>query len=59
MGEVTDKLQAAGDKIAGAAKVATGHVTGNDELVAEGKMQEGKSAVEHKVGEVKGALGDR
>ena len=58
MGEFTDKLDAAGNKIAGNIKEAIGKVTNNDELVAEGKAQELKGSAQDVKGSVKGALGD-
>ena len=58
MGELTDKLDAAGNKIAGATKVAAGKVTANDRLKAEGEAQKAKGAAQNVKGSVKGALGD-
>jgi uncharacterized protein YjbJ (UPF0337 family) len=39
MGELTDKLDAAGNKIAGNVKEAAGKATDNDKLVAERSAQ--------------------
>jgi uncharacterized protein YjbJ (UPF0337 family) len=47
MGEFTDKVAAAGNKVAGNVKEAIGKSTDNEKLVAEGEAQQ-----------VKGALGD-
>ena len=47
MGEATDKLKAAGNKLAGNVKESIGKATDNASLEAEGKAQK-----------VKGALGD-
>ncbi|WP_242097883.1 CsbD family protein [Sphingomonas sp. CROZ-RG-20F-R02-07] len=58
MGEFTDKLDAAGNKIAGNIKEAIGKATDNDKLVAEGKAQELKGTGQDVKGSVKGALGD-
>ena len=58
MGELTDKLDAAGNKIAGTIKEAIGKATGNEKLEAEGKAQELKGSVQNVTGSVKGALGD-
>ena len=58
MGEFTDKLDAAGNKIAGAAKVAAGNVTDNDRLKTEGEAQKVKGTAQNVKGSVKGALGD-
>ena len=58
MGEFTDKLDAAGNKIAGNVKEGIGKMTGNDKLEAEGKAQEVKGAAQNVKGGVKGALGD-
>ena len=58
MGELTDKLDAAGNKVAGDVKEAAGKVTGNDKLAAEGKAQQVKGSAQDVKGSVKGALGD-
>lgn len=58
MGELTDKLDAAGNKIAGTIKEAIGKATGNEKLEAEGKAQELKGVAQNVTGSVKGALGD-
>lgn len=59
MGEFTDKLDAAGNKIAGKAKELFGEVTDNAELEAEGKAQQLKGTAQDVKGSVKGALGDK
>lgn len=58
MGEFTDKLDAAGNKIAGSVKEAFGKVTGNEETQAEGEAQQLKGSAQDVKGSVKGALGD-
>ena len=58
MGEFTDKLDAAGNKIAGNIKEGIGKMTGNEKLEAEGKAQELKGSAQDVKGSVKGALGD-
>ena len=58
MGEFTDKMSAAGNKVVGNAKEAAGKVTGNEKLEAEGKGQQVKGSAQDVKGSVKGALGD-
>ncbi len=58
MGELTDKLSAAGNKAAGAVKQGLGDATDDPNLKAEGKAQKAKGAVQDVSGSVKGALGD-
>jgi uncharacterized protein YjbJ (UPF0337 family) len=58
MGEFTDKVAAAGNKIAGNVKEAVGKSTDNDKLVAEGEAQQVKGTAQNVKGSVKGALGD-
>jgi uncharacterized protein YjbJ (UPF0337 family) len=38
-----DKIQNAGEKLAGKSKEAAGKLTGNERLEAEGKMEQAKS----------------
>ncbi|GHH15999.1 CsbD family protein [Sphingomonas sp. AAP5] len=59
MGELTDKLNAAGNKIAGNVKEAIGKATDNEKLVAEGEAQQLKGTAQDVKGSVKGALGDK
>ena len=59
MGELTDKLKAAGNKIAGAAKEAVGNNQRDPELAAEGRAQKTKGAAQDIKGSIKGALGDK
>ncbi len=59
MGEFTDKLDAAGNKIAGKTKEIIGEVTGNKKLEAEGEAQQLKGTAQDVKGSVKGALGDK
>ncbi|QQV76264.1 CsbD family protein [Sphingomonas aliaeris] len=58
MGEFTDKLDAAGNKIAGKAKELYGDATDNTELEAEGKAQQLKGSAQDVKGDVKGKLND-
>ncbi len=58
MGELTDKLDAAGNKIAGKAKELYGDATDNTELEAEGKAQQLKGDAQDVKGDVKGKLND-
>lgn len=58
MGEFTDKLDAAGNKIAGKAKELYGDATDNVELEAEGKAQQLKGSAQDVKGDVKGKLND-
>lgn len=59
MGEATDKIKAAGNKVAGNVKEAIGKATDNPNLEAEGKVQKAKGTAQDVAGSVKGALGDR
>ncbi|GLV24769.1 CsbD family protein [Sphingobium sp. Cam5-1] len=59
MGEMTDKVKAAGNKIAGAAKEAVGRNQNDADLIAEGKAQKAKGTAQDVKGSVKGALGDK
>ncbi|MEG3122982.1 CsbD family protein [Sphingomonas sp. GB1N7] len=58
MGEFTDKLDAAGNKIAGKAKELFGDATDNAELEAEGKAQQLKGSAQELKGDVKGKIND-
>jgi len=58
VGELTDKINAAGNKIVGNVKEAIGKATDNDKLVAEGEAQQIKGTAQDVKGSVKGALGD-
>ena len=58
MGEFTDKVSAAANKVAGSVKEAVGNATDNDKLVAEGEAQKLKGTGQDVKGSVKGALGD-
>jgi uncharacterized protein YjbJ (UPF0337 family) len=58
MGEFTDKVKAAGNKIAGNVKEAVGDATDNERLEAEGKAQQAKGTAQNVAGNIKGALGD-
>ncbi len=59
MGELSDKVAAAGNKIAGNVKEAIGKATDNEKLVAEGEAQQLKGTGQDVKGSVKGALGDK
>lgn len=59
MGEFTDKLDAAGNKIVGKVKEVIGSATGNEKLEAEGDAQQLKGTAQDVTGSVKGALGDK
>lgn len=59
MGEMSDKMAAAGNKIAGSVKEAVGKATDNDQLRAEGEAQQLKGTGQDVKGSVKGALGDK
>ena len=58
MGEFTDKVAAAGNKIAGNVKEGVGHATDDPQLEAEGEAQQAKGTAQDIKGSVKGALGD-
>ena len=58
MGEFTDKVAAAGNKVAGNVKEAVGDATDNEHLEAEGQAQQDKGTAQDVRGSVKGALGD-
>ncbi len=53
MGEFTDKLDAAGNKIIGNIKEAVGKATGNAELEAKGDLQQLKGAAQQAKADVK------
>ena len=59
MGELTDKLKAAGNKAAGAVKEAVGQNQNYADLAAEGRAQKAKGTAQDVKGSVKGALGDK
>lgn len=59
MGEFTDKLDAAGNKIAGKAKEFYGDATDNEQLETEGKAQQLKGTGQDVKGSVKGAPNDK
>lgn len=58
VGEFADKLNAAGNKIAGNVKQAIGMASGDEKLQAEGEAQKVKGTAQDVKGSVKGALGD-
>ena len=53
MSSTTDKLKGLANEALGNVKQGVGKVTGNDQLVAEGKAQELKGEGQRTVGEVK------
>jgi uncharacterized protein YjbJ (UPF0337 family) len=59
MGEMTDKMKAAGNKLAGNVKEGIGHATGDAKLEAEGAAQKLTGDVQDVKGSVKGAFGDK
>ncbi len=59
MGELTDKIKGAGNKVAGSVKESIGKATDNPELEAEGKIQKAKGAAQDAMGTIKGKLGDK
>jgi len=58
MGEMTDKIKAAGNKLAGGIKETIGDATDNERLETEGQAQQAKGTAQNVAGNVKGALGD-
>ena len=58
MGELTDKLDAAGNKIGGKIKETIGKGTENERLEAEGDAQQLKGTGQDIKGSIKGALGN-
>ena len=59
MGELTDKLKAAGNKIAGEVKEHLGAHNNDPDLAAEGEAQQLKGTGQDIKGSVKGAFGDK
>lgn len=59
MGELTDKVKAAGNKLAGSAKEAAGNHQRDPDLAAEGRAQKAKGTGQDIKGSIKGALGDK
>ncbi len=58
MGEMTDKIAAVGNKVAGNVKEAVGKATDNHELEAKGQAQQLKGTGQDVKGSIKGAVGD-
>jgi uncharacterized protein YjbJ (UPF0337 family) len=58
MGEATDKIKAAGNKLTGNVKEGIGKATNDPKLQAEGAAQKIKGDAQDVKGSVKGALGD-
>ena len=59
MGEFTDQVSAAGNKIVGKAKEVIGNAIDDEQLKTEGEAQQIKSMGQGVKGRVKGALGDK
>lgn len=59
MGEMVDKVKAAGNKLVGSIKEESGKNSQNPELRAEGRAQRAKGTAQDIKGTVKGALGDK
>jgi len=59
MGEFTDKVSAAANKVSGKIKEEVGKATGNEKLEVEGDAQQLKGKAQDVKGSVKGALGDK
>jgi uncharacterized protein YjbJ (UPF0337 family) len=55
MSSTTDKIKGTADKVVGDAKQGIGHVTGDQKLEVEGKVQEVKGHAEKAIGDVKSA----
>ena len=58
MGEMTDKIAAAGNKLAGNVKEGLGDATDNQRLENEGKAQQAEGTAHDVAGTIKGKLGD-
>ncbi|WP_374944626.1 CsbD family protein [Sphingomonas sp.] len=58
MGEFTDKVAAAANKVTGSVKEALGDHNHDADLKAEGQAQQVKGTAQDVKGSVKGALGD-
>ena len=58
MGEFTDKVAAAGNKIAGNVKEAVGKAFGDTKLVAEGAADKTEGKVQNAMGGVKDTIKD-
>lgn len=59
MGEFTDKVSAAANKVTGKIKEEIGKATHNERLEAEGEAQQLKGTGQDVTGSVKGAFGDK
>ena len=59
MGEFTDKVSAAANKLAGGVKEAAGESNHDPDLKAEGEAQQLKGTGQDIKGSIKGALGDK
>ena len=59
MGEFTDKVSAAANKVVGSVKEAIGDHQNDDKLKAEGETQQLKGTGQDVKGSVKGAFGDK
>ena len=59
MGEFTDKVSAAANKLTGGVKEAVGDSNHDPDLKAEGEAQQLKGTGQDIKGSIKGALGDK
>ncbi|PHR22946.1 MAG: CsbD family protein [Hoeflea sp.] len=59
MGRLSDKTNAAGNRIAGGAKVAVGKAVGSKIIQADGRIQKIKATLQDVSGAIKGALGNK
>lgn len=59
MGEATDKVKAAGNKLAGSVKEGLGKATDDPALEAKGKAQKAKGTAQDVAGTIKGKAGDK
>ena len=58
MGEFTDKVKAAGNKVAGGIKEGIGDAMDDKQIETEGEAQQAKGTAQNVKGSIKGALGD-
>ena len=56
MGSKIDKMSGAVNKAVGKTKQGLGDATDNDDLAAEGAVQEGKGHIQTGIGKAKGAI---
>jgi uncharacterized protein YjbJ (UPF0337 family) len=58
MGSTKDKVTGAANQVGGKIKEGVGKVIGNEQMQAEGKIQQVKGQAQQKVGEAKSAIKD-